>query len=187
MTLASAERRLADWLEQLPDLPRLPVLRVLDLGCGTANGAHAIRQRWPNAAIMGIDQNFGALTAAPPFVCTLHADVRLLPFDQPVFSLIIIRHPDVFRRPDSWQKAINSAGRLLQRNGCLLVTCYSLPEAERIGIWLRNDWAQYGQNVPLRHDIITPADIIDHDRFAFAWQFEPNSLHPSTPSPVVGR
>jgi trans-aconitate methyltransferase len=173
MKLASAERRLVDWLAQLPDLPSWPVLRVLDLGCGNAASAHAIRQCWPDAAIMGVDQDFRTLTAAPPFVCTLHADVRRLPFDQPVFSLIIIRHPDVFRRPDSWQKAINRAGQLLHRNGCLLVTCYSLPEAKRIDTWLRNDWAQYGQNIPLRHDTITPADIVDHDRFAFAWQLMP--------------
>jgi len=112
---------------------------VLDLGCGDAACAYAIKQRWPNAHIMGIDLDPMALHLIPPFVQALQADIRALPIiEQPAFNLIIVRHPDVFRRPETWKKVINGVGRLSQINGYLLVTCYSLPEAKLIGTWQPN-------------------------------------------------
>ena len=145
---------------------------MLDLGCGSAECANPIKQRWPEAHITGIDRNGLVLPSVPSFVTAVQADVCALPFKPAVFGLIIIRHPDVFRRSIDWKAAINGSARLLSNTGCLLITCYSLPEAERINGWLRQAWLPlgHGAQIFLRPEIIAVSDLVNHDRSAFAWQ-----------------
>ncbi|MGW7007018.1 methyltransferase domain-containing protein [Streptomyces sp. NPDC054933] len=55
-------RPLRELLARVPALPAAPV--VLDLGCGPGNSTAVIRERWPEAAITGIDNSAEMLQTA---------------------------------------------------------------------------------------------------------------------------
>ena len=60
------ERRL---LERL-DLVRLQPARVLDLGCGTGRGSHALLARYPKAELVSLDTAFEMISRLMPLYLT---------------------------------------------------------------------------------------------------------------------
>lgn len=144
-------------------LPPLPIERILDLGCGDAKGAIMLAARYPGATIYGIDYDLSALRCVPPCVQPVLADVRQLPFNAR-FGLIVIRHPDVFRSAAAWKQALQSALELLVAGGVLIVTCYSIAEADRLRAWLA---VLLLQPIRLSTDLAA-VDQTGQDRFAFA-------------------
>ncbi|MFJ1752043.1 methyltransferase domain-containing protein [Kitasatospora sp. NPDC088134] len=55
-------RPMADLLARVPELPPAP--RILDLGCGPGNSTAALRRRWPDARLLGLDNSAALLAEA---------------------------------------------------------------------------------------------------------------------------
>jgi trans-aconitate 2-methyltransferase len=55
--LAFADKRLRPALDLLARVPLAAPARVFDLGCGAGNVTRALRQRWPEAALTGVDSS----------------------------------------------------------------------------------------------------------------------------------
>ena len=172
--LPVTEQRLADWLAALPDLPQAITPRILDLGCGVASSAVVMKHRWPAAHLIGIDLDGDTLRRTPRLITVLQADGQALPFRRAAFDLILMRHPDVFRLPPSWAVIIAAADQWLTPGGYLLLTCYSLPEAQRIRAWLPSGDPCRDQPIDLQSGATAIVDAAGHDRYVFARQ-SPNS------------
>lgn len=129
-------------LERL-DVVRLPAGPILDLGCATGAGVRALRERYPEADILGADPSVAMLAIArqrdpgrvrwlPRFsgrasrwVC---ADPERLPFRTGTFSMIRSNLlPIAFRDPP---KAWRALGSLLRPGGLLIFT---MPGPDTLG------------------------------------------------------
>ena len=158
----------------LRQLPLLVAPSILDLGCGTARCALAIQERWPDVTPIGLDCDQAALRHGPNAFAPVQADLRALPLHAGQFGLILIRHPDVDRAPESWRAAIQVTPALLCVGGILLVTCYSLAELDQIKHWLADATAKLSvsaQSLGFAVERFTPPDGVGHDRYPAAWRF----------------
>lgn len=116
--------RLAALLQQLtlPDQPR----RTLHIGCGAFSEYPLLIARWPDYQHIGVDWERDALRLASR-QAVIQANGAHLPFGCH-FSLILIRHPDVFKYPPVWTSILQTCGAHLAEDGLLVVTLYSLEE-----------------------------------------------------------
>ena len=62
--LTFADLRLRPALELLASVPLIKPTSVVDLGCGTGNVTRYLRERWPNARIVGVDNSADMLRRA---------------------------------------------------------------------------------------------------------------------------
>jgi len=152
-------------------LPDLPVPHILELGCGDGAGLHALRTHYPAAWLCGVDHDLTALRTVTRNMpntadALIAADVRALPFSTQ-FGAMVIRHPDVDRSPEAWQRAICAAPDLLSAGGLLLITCYSAPESDRLRSWLRS-LPLVATALPALSQI-APPDAVGRDRFVLVY------------------
>lgn len=105
------------------------IKRVLDAGCGQEPSGNVVSQVWPMAITVHVDAHAGAFV-------DVRADLCALPLQQGWFDLVVVRHPDVARRPDVWAAALVNLRFALNTQGILLVTCYAYDEYD----WLRSHW-----------------------------------------------
>jgi 16S rRNA G1207 methylase RsmC len=124
-------KRLRSILTQLP-LPQ----HILELGCGAFSEASVYRQMFPEAMIVGVDNNESVLEQARHTNRALNiafalADGTAMPFAK-VFDLILIRHPNIDRHRQSWKQIFIDANKYLKPGGHLVATVYSLPEYEQV-------------------------------------------------------
>ena len=85
--LAFADHRQRPALELLARIPLESPRRVVDLGCGTGSATRAMRQRWPNAELVGIDGSPDMLERARadlPDASWIEADIGTWAPDAPV-------------------------------------------------------------------------------------------------------
>jgi SAM-dependent methyltransferase len=162
---ASYSDNLLRFAEVLKQLPPLPVLRVLDLGCGAARCALAIRGRWPGATIFGVDWMVTDVQKRVPTFGSIQADLRALPLRRGQFGLVVIRHPNVDQVPETWKTAIQSVPNIVCEDGLLLVTCYNLAELERVRFWLSGQ-----TEIRVSPERLTQPDGVGHDRYVAAWR-----------------
>ena len=150
--------RLGSILAQLPT-PR----RVLELGCG-----HRPVLAAPNALHFAVDHDDRALRSAHLPVSArlllMQADIAHLPL-RARFDLILARHPDVDRHPETWQFVLLRAHEYLEASGVLLVTVYSPLEAELI-----RSWATPLKQRSLNWRKISAPAFVGDDRFVMCWQ-----------------
>ena len=126
-------QRLLSLLRQLPS-PRL----VYDLGCGGCDDVATYRAAWGNIPILGLDYDRAALCYAhdlDPSLLLVEADLNALPL-LPRADLILIRHPDVHRYPDTWKQVCANLAHWLVSPSLLLVTTYTAPEFDLMRRWL---------------------------------------------------
>jgi len=104
-------------------VPASPSFTLLDAGCGAGGMLHALRQKFPAAALTGIDQSKHALeltAARNTGARLLHASVNELPFPEDSFdvflSLDVLTHAGV---DDAL--ALHEARRVLRPGGTLMV------------------------------------------------------------------
>jgi malonyl-CoA O-methyltransferase len=69
-------------------LPPVPVARLLDAGCGTGYALPLLRQRFPQAHIVGLDLSPAMLHRVAEPCCRLAADLERLPLADAGFDLI---------------------------------------------------------------------------------------------------
>lgn len=157
LRMKAEKLRLNSILAQLPR-PR----RVLELGCGSDPITVG-----PDATHLGIDLDGEVLRAnqspGTGNVLLVQADIACLPLFAR-FDLILARHPDVDRHPESWHVALTRAPDYLIPGGVLLITVYSLPEVELI-----RNWA-----IPLRPYLLDErkmcaTNLAGADRYALCW------------------
>ncbi len=137
--------------------------RVLNVGCGAFPSAPTLRRARPGWALYGIDTNRAALRqarASDPRLRLLQADIRTLPHIlHQTFGLILVRHPDLFRHPQTWEDVIPRLPAMLAPGGALLVTLYSPHEAAILA----------GFDLPppakLDEDALVAVDLAGRDRF----------------------
>lgn len=111
-----------DLIARIP-LPESEVKRIVDVGCGPGNSTAALKERFPNAYILGIDSSQGMIDAAKSayplldfMLCDASASLHTLPggFDV-VFSNACIQWV-----PDH-NVLIPALVGLLRKGGCLAV------------------------------------------------------------------
>jgi trans-aconitate 2-methyltransferase len=64
--LAFGDHRLRPALDLIQRVPRDRVRHIVDLGCGAGNVTRALRRRWPEAAVTGVDSSEAMLARARP-------------------------------------------------------------------------------------------------------------------------
>jgi trans-aconitate 2-methyltransferase len=62
--LSFKNQRLRPALELLARIPLAAPERIVDLGCGAGNVTRYLRQRWPQAALVGVDSSAEMLATA---------------------------------------------------------------------------------------------------------------------------
>lgn len=139
---AALQARVREELLARLDYFRLEPRLVLDLGCGTARGAQALRRRYRKARVVGIDIAPGMLAAARqrlwpwqrmPLVC---ADAAALPFASGSVDLVYSNL--MLQWCDDLPGAFAEIRRVLRPGGLLLFSSFgSATLAE-----LREAWAQ---------------------------------------------
>jgi ubiquinone/menaquinone biosynthesis C-methylase UbiE len=97
-----------------------PVERALDVGTGTGAGARVLRERFPNAEVVGVDLASGMLEEARrlvPGVEFVEGDAASLPFDAGSFDVVANQNMIPFLdqvarvlRPGGWTVFAFSAG-----------------------------------------------------------------------------
>ena len=104
-----------------------PVERALDVGTGTGAGARVLRQRFPNAEVVGTDVAPAMLAEArkhAPEVEFVEADAARLPFDDASFDLVAHANMIPF---------VEEAARVLRPGGWTLFAFSSGPDTP---IWV---------------------------------------------------
>jgi malonyl-CoA O-methyltransferase len=139
---AALQARVREELLARLDYFRLEPRLVLDLGCGTARGAQALRRRYRKARVVGVDIAPGMLAAARqrlwpwqrmPLVC---ADAAALPFASGSVDLVYSNL--MLQWCDDLPGAFAEMRRVLRPGGLLLFSSFgSATLAE-----LREAWAQ---------------------------------------------
>jgi trans-aconitate methyltransferase len=138
---------------------------LLDVGCGEYPSAETLRDRLPEWALYGIDLDRDALRRARthfPDLRLVQADARHLPaLLHTTFGLILVRHPDLFRRRAAWSRIIPTLPDLIAPGGALLITLYAPEEVELIrALRLPPVYALNG---------LASADFAGHDRYVLAF------------------
>lgn len=114
-------------LERL-ELTALKPARILDLGCGTGRHLGVLRQRYPQAQVLGADLAINMLTAArraqgwfrrSPLVCT---NAMQLPFAATGFELIYCNL--MLQWCDDLDQVLRELRRVLKPHGLLLFTTF---------------------------------------------------------------
>lgn len=147
----------------LNQLPAVPVTRALSVGCGIFPSALTLRRARPGWTLYGVDLDGVALRQArahDPALHLLQIDIRDLPDVLRVpFGLILVRHPDLFRHPQTWEATIPRLPQMLSPGGTLLVTLYSPHEAAVL--------AGFTLPPPFKLDegALAPVDLAGRDRY----------------------
>jgi len=123
------------WLQ----LPRGSGLRLLEIGCGTAEDAGL----WLHKGVheyVGVDLDETAIAQARsrlPDVTFLCADAARLPSVYAgYFDIVLIRRPDLFARPRNWQQVFGVLPALLRPGGRVLVVLIGQGETMVARRWL---------------------------------------------------
>jgi spermidine synthase len=85
------------------------------------------------------------------------------------YNLVVIRHPDVARASETWQKAITACASEMSAGGMLVVTTYSLPEASFV------DRAAEALPLTMRSGspyTAIPVALQGNDRYILAYELE---------------
>lgn len=157
--------RLASALIQLP---AAHPSRALDVGCGDCVSLYALRHARPGWTFVGLDLDCTALRLAhqrDPDLRLICADARTLPgLLRAHFGLILVRHPDLFRRAAVWRAVIARLPALLAPGGTLLITVYAPEDLDRL--------AGLALPAPLALDerALAPVDMAGHDRYVRAYR-----------------
>jgi SAM-dependent methyltransferase len=156
--------RLRSILAQLPlaDLPP----RLLNVGCGVFPSARLVRDVLPAWALYGLDLDGTALRRArrdTPSLRLVQADAKDLPgLLRARFGLVVVRHPDVHRRP-AWCRIVPRLPALLAPGGLLLITLYAPEEVDTVR----------ALNLPparlLDESALAPSALAGHDRYALVF------------------
>ncbi|RMH93764.1 methyltransferase domain-containing protein [Lysobacter pythonis] len=106
--------------------------RVLDLACGPARAAHALRARWPKAEVIAADAALPMLRAARANtrghwlrareIARVAADLRVLPFAEDAFDLLFCNL--ALQWIDDLPAAFAEFRRVLKPGGMLLVSTF---------------------------------------------------------------
>ncbi len=98
----------------------------------------------------------------------LQANITRLPL-RARFDLIVARHPDVDRHRADWERALSASADWLNENGILLITLYSLLEADTVRAYLsRAPLAPF----PLGHSHLPAPGLVGQDRFVLVYQLK---------------
>ena len=106
--------------------------RILDLGCGPARAAHAMRARWPKAEVLAVDAAMPMLHAAcantrgywlrAREIPRINADLRALPFADGSFDLLFCNL--ALQWVEDLPAAFAGFRRVLKPGGMLLVSTF---------------------------------------------------------------
>ncbi|MFP4321927.1 MAG: hypothetical protein ACLFTK_05680 [Anaerolineales bacterium] len=127
MRNASLLERFYSLLTIIPEPPK----RTLNAGCGLYTEADIIVRHWPDALHIGLDVNWPDLNLIRERISPVQANLQALPF-RCHFDLVVVRHPDIIRRPVSWRAFFETTPAILAPKGYLLVTTYSLRERDAV-------------------------------------------------------
>lgn len=130
-----------DTLQRLrPWLPLTAPLRLVDIGCGTAEEVGELLGWGCFSDLLGVDLDETAVDLARarwPRVAFLCADATdLLAAHRGAFDVVLIRRPDLFAQPESWQRVFSTLPELLQPGGRLVATFVGEREANTVRAWL---------------------------------------------------
>ena len=123
-----------------PPKERDHLQEILVVGAGQCEPCVKLLTLFPNARLTAIDLDETAI-AKSRIALVDHADrVRILVGDAAnsselapgPYDLIIVRHPDVGKRPANWEAVLAAGVARLRVGGMLVATTYSLPEASFI-------------------------------------------------------
>jgi ubiquinone/menaquinone biosynthesis C-methylase UbiE len=104
-----------------------PVERALDVGTGTGAGARALRERFPNAEVVGVDLASGMLDEARRLVLDVEfveGDAARLPFDDASFDVVAHNNMIPF---------LNQVRRVLRPGGW---TVFAFSSGSETPIWV---------------------------------------------------
>ncbi len=154
---------------------------VLNVGCGTFPAASALRRVLPGWRLVGVDLDAQALRRARETsadLWLLQADARQLwQTLRAEFGLVLVRHPDVFRR-NAWREIFKRLPALVAPGGVLIVTAYAAEEIARI--------CSFGVPLaPVNQQALVPPDMSGADRFVLQWRAPQVSCEENKAAPGV--
>ncbi len=123
-----------------PWLPLTTPLRLVDIACGTAEEAGEMLVWGCFSNFLGVDLDETAVELARarwPRAAFLCADASNLPGPhRGGFDVALIRRPDLFAQPESWQRVFSTLPELLRPGGRLIATFVGEREADTVHAWL---------------------------------------------------
>ena len=126
--------RLGQWL------PATTPLRMLDIGCGTAEETGGQLASGTVTEFVGVDLDETAIIEArarwpgAKFICADAA--RLGPEYTLRFDAVLLRRPDLLAQPGRWRQVFKRLPTLLQAEGRVLLTLFGMAEASVAHGWL---------------------------------------------------
>jgi ribosomal protein L11 methylase PrmA len=125
---------LLDWF------PQIKSLRVLEIGCGSADHVPAMRALDNLSEYVGVDLDEAAIQKAKAqwpqatFICGDAS--RLAGQYNGYFDTILICRPDLFARPKNWTHVFATLPALLTAQGRVVLTTMAASEADSAQAWL---------------------------------------------------
>jgi SAM-dependent methyltransferase len=150
------------------------VRSIVDIGCGRCDELGLLLELFPRAVLALVDSDPASIhylerenTGIGARVRLRLADARELDrFAPGPFDLAIIRHPDLDARPGVWDTVIRVTVDQVADGGTLLVSSYSVGEAEAVRRIAR---AQRLTDVTNQHLIGMPVALNGGDRYILVY------------------
>jgi 16S rRNA G1207 methylase RsmC len=166
MMIANLSRFLAA-IKSLTIDNREQIRAILDAGSGQCNECIELLQLFPNATLTILDIDQEVLECIPAIntevsrvsviVGSIHKIEELAPGS---YDMVIVRNPDIDRNRVIWELGFHAITRVLESNGLLIITVYSLHEMEDI------EGILYSTNLDLMPvQVVTPVALLGNDRY----------------------
>ena len=155
--------RLRPAVDLLMRIPDFPVRSVADLGAGAGNVTKLIKERWPEAVVVGVEGSAEMVAAgrkAAPGIEWLHQDLGSW---RPAQKYDVVYSNAALHWVDDHEKILRGAASVLKSGGRLVVSCGGKGNAQDVFVALRPEirlkrWREFFRKMPTPYFFYAPGD-----------------------------